>query len=47
MIENVKALIQKKFIDDFYSIIDELEDIGYNCYFPNKIDAKGKKIHIV
>lgn len=43
MIENVKALIQKKFIDDFYSIIDELEDIGYNCYFPNKIDAKGKK----
>lgn len=36
MIENVKALIQKKFIDDFYSIIEELEGIGYNCYYPKK-----------
>lgn len=44
MIENVKALIQKKFIDDFYSIIEELEDIGYNCYYPTKEDKKGNKI---
>ena len=44
MIENVKALIQKKFIDDFYSIIDELEEIGYNCYYPTKQDKKGNKI---
>ena len=36
MIENVKGLIQKKFIDDFYSIIDELNKIGYNCYYPKK-----------
>lgn len=36
MIENVKGLIQKKFIDDFYSIIDELEELGYNCYYPKK-----------
>lgn len=41
MIENVKGLIQKKFIDDFYSIIDELEEIGYNCYYPTKEDKKG------
>lgn len=44
MIENVKALIQKKFIDDFYSIINELEEIGYNCYYPTKEDNKGNKI---
>ena len=43
MIENVKGLIQKKFIDDFYSIIDELEEIGYNCYYPTKEDKKGNK----
>lgn len=43
MIENVKALIQKKFIDDFYSIIDELEEMGYNCYYPTKEDKKGIK----
>ena len=40
MIENVKGLIQKKFIDDFYSIIDELEECGYNCYYPTKEDKK-------
>lgn len=44
MIENVKGLIQKKFIDDFYSIINELEEIGYNCYYPTKEDKKGNKI---
>ena len=44
MIENVKGLIQKKFINDFYSIINELEEIGYNCYYPNKEDKKGNKI---
>lgn len=43
MIENVKGLIQKKFIDDFYSIIDELEEIGYSCYYPTKEDKKGHK----
>ena len=43
MIENVKGLIQKKFIDDFYSIIDELEEIGYNCYYPTKEDKNGNK----
>lgn len=44
MIENVKGLIQKKFIDDFYSIVNELEEIGYNCYYPTKEDKKGNKI---
>lgn len=43
MIENVKGLIQKKFIDDFYSIISELEEIGYNCYYPTKEDKNGVK----
>ena len=41
MIENVKALIQKKFIEDFYSVINELEECGYNCYYPTKQDKKG------
>jgi DNA (cytosine-5)-methyltransferase 1 len=36
MIENVKGLIQKKFIDDFYDITKEIESIGYNCYYPKK-----------
>lgn len=44
MIENVKGLIQKKFIDDFNSIINELEEIGYNCYYPTKEDKKGNKV---
>lgn len=44
MIENVKALIQKKFIDDFYDIINELMDMGYNCYYPTKEDKKGNEI---
>lgn len=43
MIENVKALIQKKFIDDFYDIVNELEEMGYNCYYPTKEDKKGIK----
>lgn len=43
MIENVKALIQKKFIEDFYSVISELEECGYNCYYPTKEDKKGVK----
>lgn len=46
MIENVKGLIQKKFIDDFCSIIKELEEIGYNCYYPTKEDKKGNKTPI-
>jgi DNA (cytosine-5)-methyltransferase 1 len=40
MIENVKALIQKKFIDDFYDIINELKEMGYRCYYPTKEDKK-------
>ncbi|MBN1074687.1 DNA (cytosine-5-)-methyltransferase [Clostridium botulinum] len=36
MIENVKALIQKKFINDFYDIINEIESYGYKCYYPKK-----------
>ncbi|MGL5767678.1 MAG: DNA cytosine methyltransferase [Sarcina sp.] len=40
MIENVKALIQKKFIDDFYDIVNEIESIGYRCYYPTKTDKK-------
>ena len=43
MIENVKALIQKKFIEDFYSVINELEECGYNCYYPTKEDKKSIK----
>ena len=43
MIENVKGLIQKKFLDDFYSILDELGEVGYNCYYPIKEDKKGNK----
>ncbi|MFC0903920.1 DNA (cytosine-5-)-methyltransferase [Clostridium sp. MT-14] len=34
MIENVKNLISKKFINDFYSITNEINNIGYNCYYP-------------
>lgn len=41
MIENVKALIQKKFIEDFYSIIDEIEGYGYKCRYVTKEDKKG------
>lgn len=36
MIENVKGLIQKKFINDFYNIINDIESLGYNCYYPQK-----------
>ena len=36
MIENVKGLITKKFINDFYSIINEIEGYGYACYYPKK-----------
>lgn len=41
MIENVKALIQKKFIDDFYSIVNEIESYGYKVYYPTVEDKKG------
>lgn len=40
MIENVKALIQKKFIDDFYSIVNEIESYGYKVYYPTVEDKK-------
>ncbi|MDV3426985.1 MAG: DNA cytosine methyltransferase, partial [Bacillota bacterium] len=40
LIENVKGLISKKFINDFYNIINEIESIGYNCYYPK--NNKGK-----
>ena len=38
MIENVKNLIQKKFINDFYDIVKEIEELGYKCYYPMKKD---------
>jgi DNA (cytosine-5)-methyltransferase 1 len=40
MIENVKALIQKKFINDFYDIVNEIESYGYKCYYSTKEDKK-------
>lgn len=43
MIENVKNLIGKKFINDFYKIINQIENLGYNCYYPTKEDKKGNK----
>lgn len=36
MIENVKNLISKKFINDFNSLINELKALGYKCYYPTK-----------
>ena len=36
MIENVKGLIQKKFINDFHDIVNEIESLDYNCYYPKK-----------
>ena len=44
MIENVKALIQKKFINDFYDICNEIESYGYKIYYPTKEDKKGNKV---
>lgn len=41
MIENVKGLIQKKFIGHFYDMVSEIEDMGYVCYYPKKEDKKG------
>ena len=38
-LENVKALVSKKFIKDFEAINDILSDIGYNCYY-SVINAK-------
>lgn len=42
MIENVKNLISKKFINDFYSIINEIDELGYNCYYPTNDKNKPK-----
>lgn len=36
MIENVKGLIQKKFVSNFIDMVDEIESLGYNCYYPKK-----------
>jgi len=33
MFENVKALVSKKFINDFNDLLDILENIGYNIYW--------------
>lgn len=33
MFENVKNLVGKKFIDDFNSLIDVLDELGYNTYW--------------
>lgn len=38
MIENVKNLISKKFIHNFNDMINEIESLGYNCYYPTKDD---------
>lgn len=43
MIENVKGLIQKKFINDFYNIVKEIESLGYNCYYPIKKNNNSNK----
>lgn len=42
MIENVKGLISKKFINDFYGIINEISSYGYRCYCPGDKDKKGE-----
>ncbi|MGL4850948.1 MAG: DNA (cytosine-5-)-methyltransferase [Clostridium sp.] len=42
MIENVKGLIQKKFIGDFYTILEDLEKMGYKCHYATK--QKGKEL---
>ena len=36
MIENVKGLIQKKFVSHFTDMVEEIESLGYNCYYPKK-----------
>ena len=36
MIENVKGLIQKKFVSYFTDMVEEIESLGYNCYYPKK-----------
>jgi DNA (cytosine-5)-methyltransferase 1 len=36
MIENVKGLIQKKFVSHFTDMVNEIESLGYNCYYPKK-----------
>lgn len=38
IIENVKGMISKKFKSNFDKIIDELNEYGYNCYYPTKED---------
>ena len=42
LIENVKGLISKKFINDFYDIINNIEQIGYDCYYPKNDKEKPK-----
>lgn len=42
MIENVKNLIGKKFINDFYAIINEIESIGYKCHYATKENGTPK-----
>lgn len=33
MFENVKGLVSKRFIHDFYNLLDILSDLGYNTYW--------------
>lgn len=40
LIENVKGLIQKKFVNHFYDIINEIESLGYTCYYPQKSNGQ-------
>ena len=42
MIENVKNLISKKFIGDFNEIINQIEEMGYTCYYPTKDNGQPK-----
>lgn len=45
MIENVKNLIGKKFIKDFYDIINEIESFGYKCHYPTNDKGQPKALN--
>lgn len=42
LIENVKNLISKKFITEFYAIVDSISELGYTCYYPTNNKNKPK-----
>lgn len=45
MIENVKNLIGKKFIKDFYDITNEIESFGYKCHYPTNDKGQPKALN--